>query len=128
MNITRAMIDSDNCWTDHRFIRSTMSIKLKKRRRIQKKNAQRRLNLDSLNEAATQQLLQDSFGERLQQEYPDNIKEHWGFLKSTILDSCKTTLGYQSRKHQDWFDVNNRDRTGYLQKTESLPSLAKHNM
>ncbi|XP_026084958.1 uncharacterized protein LOC113060279 [Carassius auratus] len=109
VNITRAMIDSDNCWTDHRLIRSTMSIKLKKRRRIQKKQTRRRLNLDSLNETAIQKLIQDSLEKSLQQEYPDNIEEHWGLLKFAIHDSCKSTLGYQSKKHQDWFDENDTE-------------------
>ena len=86
-----------------------MAIKLKKRRRIQKKQTRPRLNLDSLNETATQQLLQDSLEESLQQEYPDDIEEHWGLLKSTIHYSCESTLGYQSRKHQDWFDENDTE-------------------
>lgn len=107
VNITRATINSDNCWRDHRLVWSTMSIKLRKTRRIQRKQAQRRLNLDGLNDTAILQQLQDCLAESLQQEYPDNIEEHCGLLKSTILDSCESTLGFKSRKYQDWFDEHN---------------------
>ena len=110
VNITKAMIDSEDCWTDHRLIRSTMSIRLKGKRRLQKKQSRQRLNLESLNETATQQLLQASLGESLSQEYPENIEEHWSLLKSSILDTCSATLGYKSRKqHQDWFDENDAE-------------------
>ena len=109
VKITKAMINSNDCWTHHRLIRSTMSIKLKRKRRLQKKQSRQRLNLESLNETAAQQQLQASLGESLKQEYPENIKEHWNLLKSTILDTCQTTLGYKSRKHQDWFDENDAE-------------------
>ncbi len=94
------MIGTDDCWTDHHLIRSTMSIKLRRKRRIQKKQIRDpRLNLESLHEPAIQGRLQVSLGESLQQEYPDNIEDHWNLLKSTILDAYKNTLGYKSRKH-----------------------------
>lgn len=109
VNITRAMINSDSCWTDHRLIRSTMSIKLRKTRRVQKKQTKRKLNLDNLSDFTIQQQFQVSLGNSLQQEYPDNIEEHWGLLKSTILESCESTLGYKSRKHQDWFDEHDME-------------------
>lgn len=43
------------------------------------------------------------------QGYPDSINQHWSLLKSTILDTCKTTLGYKSKKLQDWFDENDTE-------------------
>ncbi|XP_035263189.1 uncharacterized protein LOC118221872 isoform X1 [Anguilla anguilla] len=100
------MIDADDCWTDHRLIHSTMSIKLKRKRRVQKKQIRPRLNLESLDETAIQQA---SLAESLQHEYPDDIGAHWSLLKSTTLDTCETTLGYMSRKHQDWFDENDTE-------------------
>ncbi|XP_037136570.1 uncharacterized protein LOC119139708 isoform X1 [Syngnathus acus] len=100
------MMDSEACWTDHRLIQSTMSIRLKRKRRLQKKLSRQRLNLETLNETATLQLFQASLGESLNQEYPEDIEEHWSLLKSSILDTCSATLGYKSRKHQDWFDEN----------------------
>ncbi len=109
VNITRAMVGADDCWTDHRLIHSTMSIQLKRKRRIKKKQIRQKLNLDSLDETATQQQLQASLRESLQQEYPDDIEGHWSLLKSNILDTCKTILGYKSRKHQDWFDENDTE-------------------
>lgn len=77
------------------------------KRRVQKKQVQRRLNLDSL--TAIQQQLQDCLGENLQQDYPDNMEEHWSLFKTTILYSCETTLGYKSRNHQDLFDEHDTE-------------------
>ncbi len=76
---------------------------------FKKKQIRQKLNLDSLDETATQQQLQASLRESLQQEYPDDIEGHWSLLKSNILDTCKTILGYKSRKHQDWFDENDTE-------------------
>lgn len=38
LNITRAMVSADDCWTDHRLICYTMSIKLKRKKRTKKKS------------------------------------------------------------------------------------------
>ncbi|KAM9816523.1 uncharacterized protein ACBT44_010821 isoform 1-T2 [Syngnathus typhle] len=109
VTITKAMMDSEACWTDHRLIRSTMSIRLKRKRRLQKKLSRQRLNLEALNNTAALQLFQASLGESLIQEYPEDIEEHWSLLKSSILDTCRATLGYKARKHQDWFDENDTE-------------------
>ncbi|XP_061142364.1 uncharacterized protein LOC133159416, partial [Syngnathus typhle] len=109
VSITKAMMDSEACWTDHRLIRSTMSIRLKRKRRLQKKLSRQRLNLETLNNTAALQLFQASLGESLNQEYPEDIEEHWSLLKSSILDTCRATLGYKARKHQDWFDENDTE-------------------
>ncbi|XDV17694.1 hypothetical protein PO909_023519 [Leuciscus waleckii] len=77
-----------------------------RKRRAQKKQIRPRLNLDSLDETAIQQRLQASLGESVRQEYHDDIEGYWSLLKSTILATCKTIIGYKSRKHQDWFDEN----------------------
>nr|XP_049577518.1 craniofacial development protein 2-like [Syngnathus scovelli] len=124
VSITKAMTDSE-AWTDHRLIRSTMSIRLKRKRRLQKKLSRQRLNLETLNKTAALQLFQASLGESLNQEYPEDIEEHWSLLKSSIFDTCSAILGYKARKHQDWFDENDRDRTAHLQEKGNLLCLAK---
>ncbi|CAI5773304.1 Hypothetical predicted protein [Podarcis lilfordi] len=67
------MTSADDCWTDHRLIRSTMAIK------------------------------------EGNQEFPDNIEEHWTKLKTSIIAACEQTIGYQTKKHQDWFDENDSE-------------------
>ncbi|KAI4798729.1 hypothetical protein KUCAC02_020531, partial [Chaenocephalus aceratus] len=43
---TRAMTSADDCWTDHRLIRSIMSIRLMRKRRMRKRQSQPKLNID----------------------------------------------------------------------------------
>lgn len=115
MKTTGAIVDADDCWTDHHLICFMM------KRRVQKKQIWPRLNLESLDETTTQQGLQASFREILQQENPDDIGEHWSVLKSTILDTCKTTLGYLSRKHPHWSDEKDTEiKMAHVQEKESL--------
>lgn len=116
MRCVNIMFGTDDCWTDHGLIRSTMSIKLKRNRRIQKKQIWRRLNLDSLHEPATQQRIQVSLGKSLQLDYPDNVEDHWNPLKSTIPDACTNILGHKTRKHLDWFDENDIERERLISK------------
>lgn len=106
VNITRAMTCADECWTDHRLIRSTMNIQLHQTRRSQRKQTRPKFNTDSLGDTKRVQELQKTLHERLPEEYPEDVEEHWQTLKTILLDTCKDTLGYKTRKHQDWFDDN----------------------
>lgn len=49
----------------------------------------------SVYKTQTRQHLQASLAEKLLQEYPEDIGEHWGLLKSN--------------KQQDWFDENDTE-------------------
>ncbi|CAI5777827.1 Hypothetical predicted protein, partial [Podarcis lilfordi] len=42
-------------------------------------------------------------------EFPDNIKEHWTRLKTSIISAYEQTIGYQTKKHQDWFGENDSE-------------------
>ncbi|KAL2084419.1 hypothetical protein ACEWY4_019937 [Coilia grayii] len=106
VNITRAMTCADDCWTDHRLIRSIMNIQLQPKKRTQKKQTQPKFNTDSLGDINKVQQLQNTLLEKLPNEFPEDVKAHWKALKTTLLDTCKDTLGYKTRKHQDWFDDN----------------------
>lgn len=52
------------------------------------------------------QHFQNTLLERLPKEYPEDVEEHWEALKITLLETSRDTVGYKTRKHQDWFDEN----------------------
>ncbi|KAK0131511.1 Parathyroid hormone/parathyroid hormone-related peptide receptor [Merluccius polli] len=99
---TRAMISADECWTDHRLIRSIMSIHLMQKRRHQKGQTRRRPNIERLRETTYQQQLQAAISADLLDQYPEDIEKHWDALSETIMNSCKAILGHKTRRHQDW--------------------------
>ncbi|XP_060759866.1 uncharacterized protein LOC132870238 [Neoarius graeffei] len=106
VNITRAMTCANDCWTDHHLIHSTMNIQLHQKRRTQRKQTRSKFNIDSLGDTERVQQLQKTLLERLPEEYPEDVEEHWKTLKTILLETCMDTLGYKTRKHQDWFDNN----------------------
>ena len=42
-------------------------------------------------------------------DQPDNVdvQAHWEELKTTVHKACAESIGYCTRRHQDWFDENN---------------------
>ena len=82
---TRAMISADECWTDHRLIRSIMSIRLMRKRRQQKGQTRRRLNIERLGETTYQQQLEAALSADLPDQYPQVIGKHWDTLKTSRL-------------------------------------------
>ncbi len=104
--LTRSMTSADDCWTDHRLIRSKIAISIAPRRRLQKKNPRRKFNTTYLQDPLLQVEFVTKLEEALPEEYQDNIEEHWDSLKNTILDTCASTMGFTKKKHQDWFDEN----------------------
>ncbi|KAL2090150.1 hypothetical protein ACEWY4_014838 [Coilia grayii] len=61
VNITRAMTCADDCWTDHRLIRSIMNIQLQPKKRTQKKQTRPKFNTDSLGDINKTRKHQDWF-------------------------------------------------------------------
>ncbi|KAJ8417438.1 hypothetical protein AAFF_G00286650 [Aldrovandia affinis] len=106
---TRAMTSADDCWTDHRLIRSIMSISLMRKRRVQKRQCRPKLNIERLGDTTFRQQLQATLSADLPKQYSEDIETHWDLLKSITMDSCKSTLGYKTRKHQDWCDENDNE-------------------
>lgn len=106
---TRAMISADECWTDHHLIRSTMSIRLMRKRRQQNRQTRPRLNIKRLGETTYQKHLQAALSADLTNQYLKDIEKHWDILSATIMNSCKAILGYKKRKHQDRYDENDTE-------------------
>ena len=34
------------------------------------------------------------------------MEQHWKTLKTTLLETSRDTIGYKTKRHQDWFDEN----------------------
>ncbi|KAL3059305.1 hypothetical protein OYC64_011264 [Pagothenia borchgrevinki] len=100
------MTSADDCWTDHRLIRSIMSIRLMRKRRMQKRQSRPKLNIDLLGDTTYQQQPQDALSATLPKQYPEDTENHWGTLSPAIMNSCKNILGQKKRRHQDWYDEN----------------------
>ena len=106
VTITKAMTSADDCWTDHRLIRSSMSIKPNLKRRKMKKHIRRKINTELLQSPEVLANLQQSLRQSLQSVSSDGVKENWEELKLAIIQSCEENIGYKTKKHQDWFDEN----------------------
>ena len=55
----------------------------------------------------------------------EDVDESWTVFRDTVHSSAMDSLGPVSRKHQDWFDDNDKEIQGLLeekhQKTQGLP-------
>ena len=109
VRVTRAVNHADDCRTDHRMVRSVMSVQVPPKRRKQGKQMQRRLNIEQLKEEGIKTNFQFLLNENLPVEYPDDVEQHWSILKTAMLSACQKTTGFLKRQHQDWFDENNEE-------------------
>ncbi|XP_076067687.1 uncharacterized protein LOC143040480 [Oratosquilla oratoria] len=69
----------------------------------------KKINVDSLQDAEKVEKLRQTLHEKLSRQevkLSTPIEEHWNQLKVAILDTCKETIGYKTKKHQEWFDEN----------------------
>jgi exonuclease III len=114
VRVTRALTQADDCWTDHRMVRSVMSLQVPPKRRKQGKQVQRRLNIEQLKDEGIKRNFQLLLNENLPGEYPDNVEQHWSILKTAMLSACQETTGFIKRKHQDWFDENDKEIQGVI--------------
>ncbi|KAL3059301.1 hypothetical protein OYC64_011261 [Pagothenia borchgrevinki] len=86
-----------------------MSIRLMRKRRMQKRQSRPKLNIDLLGDTTYQQQLQDALSAALPKQYPEDTEKHWGTLSPAIMNSCKNILGQKKRRHQDWYDENDTE-------------------
>ncbi|XP_076031048.1 uncharacterized protein LOC143019264 [Oratosquilla oratoria] len=106
---TTVAMGTDDCWTDHRLISSTMSMKIRPKKKHQSQNSTKKFNVDSLQDAEKVEKLRQTLYEKLSRQkvkLSTPIEEHWNQLKVAILDTCKESIGYKTKKHQDCFDEN----------------------
>ncbi|KAI8516668.1 hypothetical protein Bbelb_052490 [Branchiostoma belcheri] len=112
VRITRTMRGADECWTDHRLVRSTMNISLKKRVRKGPKITRRKFNTHKLLLPSEREMFQSDLHSRLSQLEPTHqgtVDEQWAKLKNVLLQTCKSTIGLHKRVSEDWFDENDSE-------------------
>jgi len=114
VKITRAMRGAD-CWTDHRLIRSQLSMRVRPPARM--KQPCKRLNTNALLSEEVMENFQRTLNHQLEElskpsEGPSNgpkLTAEWESITDTILSTAKSTLGVMHKRHQDWFDANRKE-------------------
>ena len=107
--ITRAMRGAE-CWTDHRLMVSKMNIKIRPPIRKNSK-PNKKVNCAALKDGTKRDLyavrvreLVSSTTFASQNEFSS---EEWDSFSAKLLSEAIDILGFQTRKHRDWFDDNN---------------------
>ena len=110
VKITRAMRGA-NAATDHRMLRSAMTLKIRPQAR--KRAAQPRLNLAALQNPDTRAEYQRVLAENLPPVpepsadiSTESLSADWSATCEIILQAAKDTLGTSRKRHRDWFDEN----------------------
>lgn len=109
--VTRAMRGAE-CSTDHNLVRSKMQISIRPQRRRQPPS--KKLNCSKLKDAATGGMFRRTLEDKLSQHPPiepdnnaTNLDAEWLTFKTLLQSTAEETLGFTTRRHQDWFDENN---------------------
>ncbi|KAK3868365.1 hypothetical protein Pcinc_026236 [Petrolisthes cinctipes] len=102
--LTRAMRDAD-CWTDHRLVRSFMSLHIRPPTR--KRPAMKKLNCASLKTADGKTNLADAISHCMAdapalEELEDCIEAGWTHFAKTVTDAAEEVLDFAERKNKDW--------------------------
>ena len=120
VHLTRAVTGADGCWSDHRLIRSRMTLHMSRSSRSDNNSQRKRFNLAALEDPSVVEDLQASINNSLRCiTTDDSVEAHWDKIKSSIDSSCALVLGYTRRKHKDWFDDNNVQITDMVAKKRS---------
>ena len=101
---TRAMRGAE-CGTDHHLVKSRLRLQIIPRIRRTAPKPPRKLNVINLKNPETKRRLQRKISTAVQEtEQSQNVENSWNALKKVVLETSETVLGYQKRKHQDWFE------------------------
>lgn len=106
--LTRAMRGAE-CWTDHRMVRSSLSLHI--RPPIRKRPAKKKLNCNSLKSANAKTKLEMAISHHMAaapnlEDLEDYIEDEWTHLAQAVFDAAEEVLGFARTKNKDWFDDN----------------------
>ena len=113
--MTKTMCGAD-CWTDHRLVVSKLNLHIQPVRRPQGKKVPKKLDLQAetrQQEASIRQRSLQPF--RCTGTQLEDVDESWTVFRDTVHSSSMDSLGPVSRKHQDWFDENDKEIQGLLE-------------
>ena len=108
VRVTKTMCGAD-CWTDHRLVVSKLILRTEHVRRSQGKKIPKKLDVSKLKQDSKRQaLVNDLYSS-------EDVDESWTVFRDTVHCSAMDSLGPVFRKHQDWFDENDKEIQGLLE-------------
>ena len=135
IHITRAMRGAD-CASDHMMLRCKASFRLANTHRRQQSSTKKKLDVQKLSNPMVRTAFQEALAKGLEPISPnDDQEKSWNTLRETVYNAASNLLGHPKKKHQDWFDENNKEildllsekrkaHTAWLSDRSSAP---KHN-
>ena len=108
--MTKSMCGAE-CWTDHRFLVSKLTLRIQPQRRPQGKQLFKKLNVTQLRDKSVSEDLTRELDCKLAELHlgQATIEEDWVVLRDKIHDTECQLLGPTTRKNQDWFDENDEE-------------------
>ena len=105
VKITKVMRGAE-CWTDHRLVRSVLSMHITPMHRKKRKVVRPSFNLTKLKKNSQQ--FADDLDDRLKNHGPitGSTTSKWDQFKTLLKESAMSIIGPRNRSHQDWFDEN----------------------
>ena len=132
--MTKTMCGAD-CWTDHGLVVSKLNLRIQPVLRPQGKKVPKKLDVSKLKQDSKRQAFVNDLCSRLDAlgHSSEDVDECWTVFRDTVHSSTMDFLGPVSRKHQDWFDKNDKEiqnslkrntktQTAYLRNTSSVSS------
>nr|XP_014350459.1 PREDICTED: uncharacterized protein LOC106705466 [Latimeria chalumnae] len=80
--------------------------------KMSQKQCRQKINVERLKDPIKRDLFHQCLNKKLKnsnQLQQESVSSIWGALKSTIISASVETLGFSTRKRQDWFDENDRE-------------------
>ena len=116
VRVTKTMCGA-NCWTDQRLVVNKLNLRIQPVRRPQGKKVPKKLDVSKLKQDSKRQAFVNDLCSRLDalEHSPRDVDESWTVFKDTVHFSAMDSLGPVSRKHQDWFDENDKEIQGLLE-------------
>ena len=106
-----------DCRTDHRLVVSKLNLRIQSVRRPQGKKVPKRMVVSKRKQDSKRQaFINDIFGQLDALEHSlKDLDENWTVFRDTFHSSAMDSLGPVSRKHQDWFEENDKEIKGLFE-------------
>ena len=114
--MTKTMCGAD-CWTDHRLVVSKLNLCIQPVRQPQGKKVPKKLDVSKLKQDSKRQAFVNDLCSCLDalEHSSEDVDESWTVFRDTVHSSAMDSVGPVSRKHQDWFDENDKEIQGLLE-------------
>ena len=95
-------------WTDHRLVRSVLSLHITPMRRKTAKSCRPAFDAAKLKNLEFSRMFAKDLGDRLTAHGPLSAppSQQWEQFKTLVTESAKLTMGPKKKVHQDWLDEN----------------------